>query len=244
MREMTERDSDGPSNQLNARHSGDAEAYEALRDTWLNRRRAAYVLDSISTVKAGARVLEIGSGTGYLLLALAKHRPELQYVGVDPLPNYIEHSRNRAAEAGLEVRFEVGYAEDLGGLLTDTPVDVILSNDTLHHVADIEQTAAQLAAVSAPGAIWVAIEPSNLNPYIVTRHYLEDGERNFRPRSFRAAARRAGWEPVSQRFLFAIPPAIADPPTWMTRMEPVVERIPVVAGGVVQHLRLRREGAA
>lgn len=218
-------------------------AYEALRDTWLNRHRADYVLDSLSEVRPGARVLEIGSGTGYLLLALAKSRPELEYVGVDPLPNYIEHSRNRATETGLPVRFEIGYAEDLGGLLAETPVDVILSNDTLHHVADIEATAAQLAAVSAPGAIWVAIEPSNLNPYIVARHFLEEGERNFHPRSFRAAARRAGWEPVSQRYLFAIPPVIADPPRWMTRMEPLVERIPVVAGGVVQHLRLRTESA-
>ena len=85
-----------PLPRLNARHSHDAEAYGRLRETWLNERRAQYVLAWLSALPAGARVLEIGSGTGNLLLDVAARRPDLQLIGVEPLPNYVELSRRSA----------------------------------------------------------------------------------------------------------------------------------------------------
>ena len=221
---------------LNARHSHDAEAYGRLRQTWLNERRAAYVLAWLAPLPAGSRVLEIGSGTGNLLLDLAARRPDLHLVGVEPLPNYVALARRGAAESGAQgVRFVEGTGERLEDLDLGR-VDAVLSNDTLHHVEDVPRVAGRLAAVARPGAGWLAIEPSVANPYVAVRHALEPGERNFFPGRFAAEAAGAGWSLRQRRHLFLIPPQLRRPPAWLRAVERRFETVPGLAGGVAVHL--------
>jgi cyclopropane fatty-acyl-phospholipid synthase-like methyltransferase len=71
--------------------------------------------------------------------------------GVDVAPRAIERARSKAAERGLEARFEVGDALDLGqyGWTFDTVID-----SGLFHVFDDEQRTryvASLASVLRPG---------------------------------------------------------------------------------------------
>ncbi|WP_314621247.1 class I SAM-dependent methyltransferase [Streptomyces stackebrandtii] len=79
--------------------------------------------------EAGAfrgRVLEIGCGTGEVaLLAAALGLPT---VGIDSAPTAIETARRKAREQGLDVRFQVGDALELGDLgeKFDTVLDCAL----------------------------------------------------------------------------------------------------------------------
>jgi SAM-dependent methyltransferase len=217
---------------LNARHSDDALGYEQMRDTWLNRRRLAYVSSVLASVPSGGHVLEIGAGTGYLLIDLAEIRPDLEFTGVEPLPNYVELASLRAKERGrTNVNFVEGFAETMEDL-AGPKLSAVLSNDTLHHVSDQARTCQALARLAEKGATWLAIEPSVLNPYVAVRHTVEHGERNFHPGRFIKAASEAGWAEIARRYLFAIPPALREPPPWMRAVESKVERFPVIAGGV------------
>ena len=191
----------------------------------------------LSLIASGGAVLEVGSGTGYLPLALAQRRPDLTFVGVDPLANYVELSTQRAEEQGVgdRVRFVQGFAETLGEI-GDARYDAVLSNDTLHHVQHQDQTCAALAEATRPGSLWLAIEPSPANPYVFARHTLERGERVFHPNRFAAIAQAHGWREIGRRHLFAIPPAIRTPASWMKSVEKRVEGIPGIAGGIAQLL--------
>jgi ubiquinone/menaquinone biosynthesis C-methylase UbiE len=163
-------------------------------------------------IPAGGMVLEIGSGTGYLPLSLAPSRPDLSFIGVDPLPNYVELATQRAQQQGVSdrVRFVEGFAETLSGT-DDTQYDAVLSDDTLHHVQHQDRTCLALADVCRPGALGLAIEPSISNPCVVARHSVERGGRNFHPNRFSVLAQSNGWREIGRRHVFGIPPAIKAP---------------------------------
>ena len=114
------------------------------------RRIHAQLLDR-ADVRPGSRVLEIGCGTGNLLL-LAKHRcPAADVVGLDPDPDAVRRVRRKAARAGAQVQVDLGYAADLP--YRDGSLDRVLSAFMLHHVnpAEIPQVLAEIRRVLRPG---------------------------------------------------------------------------------------------
>ena len=218
---------------LNSHYDGDPERYAHLRESWLSTHRLDFVADTLATARPGDRVLEIGSGTGNLLTALALRRPDLTLIGTEPLPNYVEYAARQAAAAGAgNVTYQVATGETLEPAMLPGPVQWIVSNDTLHHVEDVELCTSRLAAVADRGARWLATEPSVLNPYMALMHVVRPGERNFHPRPFVRAAARHGWAVQSKRYLFLIPSALARPPGWLKATERALERVPVLGAGV------------
>jgi len=94
-------------------------------------------------------VLDSGCGTGeHALLAASRGA---QATGVDVAPTAIGLARAKAAERGLEVRFEVGDALDLGGL--GLTADVIIDSGVFHVFSDADRPryVASLASVLRSG---------------------------------------------------------------------------------------------
>jgi SAM-dependent methyltransferase len=217
----------------NSIYDEDPARYDALRFCWLNQRRARFVETWLKQQPAEP-VLEIGSGTGVLLGALAAAFPDRQFTGLDPLESYVRFAAGRTAEPNAE--FVSGVAEEAERHLHRNDFGVILSNDVLHHCSDLFRVAAQAACVSRPDAQWLLIEPNWLNPYSFARQSLLPGERVFWPSPFLGAAERSGWRLRGKGRLFLVPPFVAHPPDWAKRMEIRLERVPLLAGGVWIHL--------
>jgi SAM-dependent methyltransferase len=65
-------------------------------------------------LQSGARVIDIGSGSGNWSLKLAKQFPNSSFLGIDPDVDAIKRARRCAAELGLNnVRFDVTTAESI-----------------------------------------------------------------------------------------------------------------------------------
>ncbi|MGY1636315.1 class I SAM-dependent methyltransferase [Geodermatophilus sp. SYSU D00742] len=102
-------------------------------------------------LRPGQTVLEIGCGTGNLLLAAKETQPGAVVVGVDPDLTALARAQRKARRRGLAVQLDRGHAEELP--YADDSVDVVLSSFMLHHVpADQQETAVrEVLRVLRPG---------------------------------------------------------------------------------------------
>lgn len=99
-------------------------------------------------VAPGARLLDVGTGPGRLLVALSARRPDLRLTGLDPSADMIARARQRTA--GLpSVDLVVAPAEDIP--LPDESVDVVVSSLSSHHWEDPGVALAEQARVLGPG---------------------------------------------------------------------------------------------
>jgi ubiquinone/menaquinone biosynthesis C-methylase UbiE len=98
-------------------------------------------------VKEGARVLDVGCGTGRLAQWIAERVGTNGVVtGIDPLEERIHIARSR----GSAVRFEVGQAEDLRAF-EDSSFDIVCMSSVFHWVADKAKALSEVRRVLRPG---------------------------------------------------------------------------------------------
>ena len=95
----------------------------------------------------GLRVLDVACGTGNLAIPAAK--AGAQVVGIDIAPNLVVQARQRAAAAGLDIRFEEGDAEALP--YESGSFDRVLSMFGAMFAPRPELVARELMRVTRPG---------------------------------------------------------------------------------------------
>lgn len=113
------------------------------------RARVYRQIVSLSGVRAGDSVLDIGSSSGYLARKLAAATgPAGHVTGVDPSAGAIGYARRNAPPG---TTFIVGVAEDLD--LPDSSFDVVTSTLAIHHVPARKREAAfrEMYRVTKPG---------------------------------------------------------------------------------------------
>jgi ubiquinone/menaquinone biosynthesis C-methylase UbiE len=88
-------------------------------------------------LRPGDRVLDLGCGTGSLAVLIKRLHPSAEVVAIDPDPNALARARRKAARAGVQIRFDQGYADALG--YPDGVFDRIFSSMMLHHLGDDER---------------------------------------------------------------------------------------------------------
>ncbi len=89
-------------------------------------------------LSAGGTVVDIGSGSGTVLASFAEAFPNCRVIGIEPLPYFVESSRQRIQERGLEqrVRVESGGGERMD---FDQVADLITMVQVFHELPDTEK---------------------------------------------------------------------------------------------------------
>jgi SAM-dependent methyltransferase len=106
---------------------------------------------AVAELRAGERVLDLGSGGGIDVLLSAKRvGPAGSAFGVDMTEEMLALARSNAAAAGAEnVEFHQGSIEDVP--LSDAAVDVVISNCVVNLSTDKPAVLAEMFRVLAPG---------------------------------------------------------------------------------------------
>jgi len=112
---------------------------DPVRDSWQMPDRVIATL----ALKPGQIVADIGSGTGYFSIRLAKSLTTPKVYGADIEPDMVKYLEHRGAQEGLRNVVAVQAAADSANL--PEPVDVVLIVDTYHHIADRETYFRKLA---------------------------------------------------------------------------------------------------
>jgi ubiquinone/menaquinone biosynthesis C-methylase UbiE len=111
----------------------------------------------VSKLERGARVADIGCGTGYSTFIMAKAFPNSTFVGFDFHEPSIEHAAERArqSEDAGNIRFEVAKAKDFP--IVD--LDLVTCFDVLHDLGDPVGAAAHIHRSLKPDGTWMLMEP-------------------------------------------------------------------------------------
>lgn len=98
-------------------------------------------------IEPGAELLDVACGAGQVAIPAA--RAGARVTGLDLAPNWIEQARERARAEGLEIRFDVGDAEDLP--YEDAAFDLTVSLIGAMFAPQPERVVAELLRVTRPG---------------------------------------------------------------------------------------------
>ncbi|OBG87905.1 SAM-dependent methyltransferase [Mycobacterium sp. E136] len=194
------------------------DAYKSGTAPWVIGGPQKAVVDLERAGLIRGRILDVGCGAGEHTILLTKLGYDV--LGVDYAPSAVEHARRNAEAKGVEARFEVADAMDLGNGAYDTIVD-----SALFHIFDAADRAEYVrslhAACRAGGLVHVLA--------------LSDRGRGFGPQVSESDIRDAfgdGWvlesmeattyrgvvQPSQAEAIGLAAGSLVDEPAWLTRI--------------------------
>jgi release factor glutamine methyltransferase len=124
------------------------------RRALIPRPETELLVEVALTLPAGVRVLDVGTGTGAVALAVASERPDLDVTGSDLSSDALALARDNARRLGVRVRFT--HADLRDGLAAD----VVLAN--LPYVPDGTVLAPEIARYEPASALYAGADGLSL----------------------------------------------------------------------------------
>lgn len=105
-----------------------------------------------AAIRSGQRILDVGCGTGSLLVQLKRRYAEAEAVGLDPDPRALARARRKGRRAGFMYQLDHGFADELP--YADASFDCVVSSFMFHHLEDADRSRmlGEVRRVLKPGA--------------------------------------------------------------------------------------------
>ena len=114
-------------------------------------------------IRSGMRILDLGTGSGYLSFAIAKQYSDVEIIGLDIVEKALENNRSRAIKEKLN---NISFANYDG---TDFPFndksfDMVISRYALHHFPKIDASISEVSRVlKQDGYLFISDPAPNAN---------------------------------------------------------------------------------
>lgn len=135
--------------------TGDTADYDRAIRRWTREMRWRSAVIELLAPRRGETIIDVGCGTGSFAVMLKTAEPGVNLIGIDPDEEALAIARAKADAAGVEVRWERGFARDIDG----HPADAVVSSLMFHQMPLAEKQAglaAMYAALRPGGRLVVA----------------------------------------------------------------------------------------
>jgi len=133
---------------------------EQLFGTWYRQQLVPAALPALDGTLAklteGAKVADVGCGSGIALIEMAKAFPDSEFHGYEISPKAIERANEKKQEAGVSGITFYNVADDQ--LPPDESFDLITTFDCLHDMTHPESAASAIRAAIKPDGVWFIVD--------------------------------------------------------------------------------------
>ena len=146
--------------------------------------RARQDLIDQANIKPGQRILDIGCGTGTLVVLLKRQHASAQVVGLDPDPKALRRAEKKARRSSVSLHLDQGFADELP--YEASAFDRVFSSFMFHHLEEQnrEKTLKEVSRVLKPGGSFHLLDFAGgdngsygpLGRLIHSSHRLKDNE--------------------------------------------------------------------
>lgn len=153
-----------------------------------------------AAIRPRHRILEIGCGTGSVLVLVKRKHPDAEVVGLDPDPKALVRAKRKAERASVSIGLDQGFSGDMH--YPDGSFDRVLSSFMFHHLDKVEKekTLREVRRVLKPGGVFHMVDFAGLDGrsggFLVrmlhAHHRLDDNDED----RVLALMRQAGWGDV------------------------------------------------
>jgi ubiquinone/menaquinone biosynthesis C-methylase UbiE len=106
-----------------------------------------------------SRILDLGTGSGFLAFPIAQLNPESKVTGLDIAVRTLAQNREKAAKMGLTNLNFIEY-DGIHFPFEDNSFDVVVSRYALHHFPDIEKAFSEISRVLIAGGSLFISDPT------------------------------------------------------------------------------------
>src|SRR3972149_4656160 len=126
-----------------------------------------------NSLETDRRILDLGTGPGYLSIEIAKRVHNFQIDGVDPLLKLIRIARKNAIRAGVGdgVHFEVGDANKLR--FKENSYDMIVSTGVFHELKNPIKVLNECYRVLKPGGKLFIHDPARVSAGVERKKWID-----------------------------------------------------------------------
>ncbi|MGN0647104.1 MAG: class I SAM-dependent methyltransferase [Oscillospiraceae bacterium] len=109
-------------------------------------------------IKDGMRILDLGTGSGYMSFPIAQSNASCKIIGLDIVLQTLAANRVRAAQEGLRNLSFMGY-DGLAFPFETNSFDMVITRYALHHFPDIAYSISEVARVLQAGGRFFISDP-------------------------------------------------------------------------------------
>lgn len=109
-------------------------------------------------ISEGMRILDLGTGSGYLSFPIAKNNPGCEVVGLDIVNAALETNRMRADSEGIKNLSFISY-DGIDFPFEEKSFDLVVTRYALHHFPDIEHSIGEVSRVLKSGGMMFVSDP-------------------------------------------------------------------------------------
>ncbi len=109
-------------------------------------------------ISEGMRILDLGTGSGYLSFPIAKNNPGCEVIGLDIVNTALEANRMRADSEGIKNLYFISY-DGIDFPFEEKSFDLVVTRYALHHFPDIEHSIGEVSRVLKSGGMLFISDP-------------------------------------------------------------------------------------